>query len=269
MRELLPEAWRWFTACVQHSSNMQDDGLMVLGGSLLQRVDRALETRDLIHLALNQPQNNDTQDAALSNLDVVLVLLMAAVDVAARVAHRVLQFPPSEEYRAAWQNQKKGKWLDQVRQVAPALADVVGPVTRGEAVLTVLRLLRNSVHGAGLQGLAYLRAPRKLESLVALPDRDRDAVRLAMEALGGVDGWGVRLVERDRLHLDPGVFADRLTHEVVWLLNELMRQTPIERLPKVVLSDADCQPPAGRPGLDIWNEFAPWARKSIRWQLGL
>lgn len=269
MRELLREAWKWFNACVQHSSNTHDDGLMVLGGSLLQRVDRALETRDQIHLALNQPQNNDTQDAALSNLDVMLVLLMAALDVAARVAHRVLQLPPSDEYRAAWQNQKKGKWIDQVRQGSPALAAVVDPLSRGEAVLTILRLLRNSVHGAGLQGVAYLSAPRRLESLVALPDGDREKVRSAMLALGGLDGWGVRLVEGDRLHLDPGVLADRLMNEVVWLLNELMKQTPVERLPKVALNGTDCQPPTGPPGRAMWDEFAPWARKSIRWQLGL
>jgi hypothetical protein len=268
-RELLPEAWRWFAACVQHSLKTQDEGLMLLGGSLLQRLDRALETRDEIHLALNQPQNNDTQDAALSSLDVVLVLLMAAVDVAARVAHRVLQLRDADEYRAAWQNQKKGKWLDQVRQVAPALAGVVGPSSRGEAILTVLRLLRNSVHGAGLQGVAYLSGTRRLESLVALPDKDREAVRVAMEVLGGVGGWGARIVEGDRIHLDPGVFADRLMGEVVWLLNQLMKHTPVEGLPNVVLSVADCQPPAGRSGRDISNEFAPWVRESIRRQLGM
>jgi hypothetical protein len=255
MRELLPEAWRWFNACVKHSSNMHDDGLMVLGGSLLQRVDRALETRDQIHLALNQPQNNDTQDAALSNLDLVLVLLMAALDVAARVAHRVLQLPPSDEYRAGWQNQRKGGWLDQVRQGAAALAALVDPSGRGEAVLTIVRLLRNSVHGAGLQGVAYLSAPRRLESLVALPGGDRDEVRSSMLALGGLEGWGVRLLESDRLHLDPGVFADRLIHEVGWLLNELMKQTPVERLPEVALSDADCQPPTGPPGRALRDEF--------------
>ena len=51
-RELLPEAWRWFAACVQHSSGAGagDDRLGYLGQSLLQRFSRALEARDRVHL---------------------------------------------------------------------------------------------------------------------------------------------------------------------------------------------------------------------------
>ncbi len=107
-RELLPAAWRWFSACVKHGSGTSDDSMVILGGSLLQRTERALEARDRVHVALNQPQNNDTQDAALSHLDTTLLFLMAAVDVAARVAHRVLGLPPNNEYRAAWQNRQPG-----------------------------------------------------------------------------------------------------------------------------------------------------------------
>jgi hypothetical protein len=47
-RELLPEAWRWFTACVQSSDRSRDEGLMILGASLVQRVCRALVARDAI-----------------------------------------------------------------------------------------------------------------------------------------------------------------------------------------------------------------------------
>jgi hypothetical protein len=238
---------------------------MVLSGSLLQRVDRALETRDEIHLALNQSQDHDTQESALSNLDLVLVLLMAAVDVAARVAHRVLGVP-SDEYRAAWQ---KPRWRDQIRNSAPSLAAVVDPGSRGEAVLTILRLLRNSVHGAALQGMTFQSGLRKRENFVVLPEVDRDPVRLAMDRMGGLEAWGVGTPWRDQLVLDAAVFADRLMIEVVAFLNDLMRQTPVEKLPHAALKDVDRAPPAGKPGRDISDEYAPWIRRSIRWQLGL
>jgi hypothetical protein len=88
-RELLPSAWRWFTCIVHSASATNDDPLMILGGSLLQRFERALVARDAILVALNQPQDNDVRDDALSALDDVAYRLMGAFDVLARVAHRV------------------------------------------------------------------------------------------------------------------------------------------------------------------------------------
>ena len=89
-RELLPSAWRWFSACVQYSTRVGDNSLLLLGQSVLQRVQRALQVRDEVHVALNKPQDNDTADDALSSLDVALLLLMGAVDATARVVHAVL-----------------------------------------------------------------------------------------------------------------------------------------------------------------------------------
>jgi hypothetical protein len=267
-RELLPEAWRWFSACVQHATASGDDGLLLLGGSLLQRVDRALEARDAIHVALNQPQNNDLREDALANLDVVLVLLMGAVDVAARVAHRVLGLSPASEFSAAWQARKKNGWLDLVRARRPTLAAVVDAGTPHERTLTILRLLRNSVHGAALQGMGVLRRGAPRESLVGLPADDEATLLGAMNALGGPASWGVRPLLPGRSHVDPGVLVDRLFEAVVDLLNDLMARTPVELLSDVNLSARDSQPSqASRAGGDL-DPFAPWIRQSIRLQLG-
>jgi len=267
-RELLPEAWRWFSACVQSATGSGDDALMLLGGSLLQRVDRALEARDAIHVALNHPQNNDLQEDALANLDVVLVLLMGGVDVAARVAHRALGLPPAEEYRAAWQDHKKGGWLAHLRAWEPALAAVVDAGTPNAHALTILRLLRNSVHGAALQGTAFLRSGTPLESMVGLPAREEAAILAAMRALGGEASWGVRSSVRGRSHVDPGVLVDRLFESIVDLLNELMARTPVEHFPGFRLSAVDTQAPAPSGQSGDLDPFAPWIRQSIRMQLG-
>lgn len=265
-RELLPEAWRWFTACVQHSTGSGDDGLMLLAGSLLQRVDRALEARDEIHAALNQTQNNDVREDALAHLDVVLILLMAAMDVTARVAHRVLGLPPGDDYRAAWQSRRRGGWFAAIQANAPALAAVIADGTPGADTLTILRLLRNSVHGAALQGLAFNPRSGSQESLVGLPRDDEAEVLDAMDRLGGRNVWGVRRLLPGRSHVDPGLLVDRLLVSTVETLNALMAATPVEMLPHVALAPSDRLPPDPKDALD---PFAPWIRQSIGLQLGL
>lgn len=265
-RELLPEGWRWFTACVQSATGAGDDSLMILGGSVFQRVQRALEARDAIHLALNQEQHNDTQQEALSNLDLVLVLLMAAVDVTARVAHRTLGLG-SKEYEAAWQ---KDGWIKKVKAAAPDLANVVAKSTDARATLEILRLLRNSLHGAALQGLAAVRQGQRRTNLVGLPQPDKDALVAAMQQMGGLDMWGVRDALPGRVHLDPGEFVDRLFGEVMTVLNELMRETPVEQLPHVSLAPSELRPPGPRMDRSgSLDTFHPGIRTSIRWQLGL
>jgi len=263
-RELLPAAWRWFTACVQHDGTSNAHDLTSLGQSLLQRVERALEARDRIHLALNQPQHNDTRREVLAALDEVLVDLMGAVDAAARVVHRVLGFAADREFGAAWQ---KDAWLAQVKKQAAPLALVTAPGTSGLAALTILRRLRNSVHGTALQAMALITAGvREEQSIIGIPPDDTEVLD-AMDQLGGREAWGARPVLADHVHIDAGVFVDTLFPHVLELLNELMSHTPVEQLANVSLKPQDCQPPPDDPrNTGAWDE---WVRTSIRWQLGL
>jgi hypothetical protein len=256
-RELLPEGWRWFSACVQASD--ADDTLIYLGQSAFQRVQRALQARDAAHRALNQPQNNDTATEALANLDLVLLGLMAAIDVTARIAHRVLDLSGSE-YDAGWQ---RGSWLRKVKREAPRLAGHVATDTAGGRTLLVLRLLRNSIHGAALDPLAVSQSSgRREETLVGLPHTDADQLLHAMDSLDGRDAWGVRELIPHRAHADPGVLMDRLFVGALELINELMRLTPVERLNGADLEDGADGPP------DDDHIFDSWTRQSIRWQLG-
>lgn len=198
-RDLLPAGWRWFSACVQ--ADEERDELVNLGQSLFQRVQRALQERDAALWALNRPQNNDTADDALGSLDNVLLSLMAAVDVTARVAHRSLGLDGSE-YRAGWQNKR---WLKKVEAVDPGLAAIVGPDSQGSNTLEVLRLLRNSIHGAALQPLAISTHPAKRDAtLVGLPSADAQQLLDAMDALGGRSAFGLRILLPDRIHAEPG-----------------------------------------------------------------
>jgi hypothetical protein len=262
-RELLPSAWRWMRALGQHGEPTRDFALLRLGESLVQRVERALEARDHLHVALNQPQHNDTRREVLSRLDDILVDLMGAADVAARVAHRVLTLPPAKEYQAAWQSPT---WLALVATHHPPLADTVSKGTDIVNALTVLRLLRNSVHGTTIRSIALSERLTPQQSLVEIPAADVEEIVSAINDLGGEDTWGIRRVVSNRVHADAGRLVDALVPRVLDLLNRLMEATPVERLANVSLTTSDLGPPAAEAGrVGVFDE---WVRTSIRWQLG-
>jgi hypothetical protein len=262
-RELLSEGWRWFTACVQHSGANAGSRLALLGQSLFQRFGRALEARDRVHFARNQLQDNDLMDEALSSLDQVFFLLMSCVDITARVAHFALRLSGSER-NAGWQNPN---WVDQFRNSQPSLAMTVAPGTTNHDALTILRLLRNSVHGSALQGMAVLRFGKPMQNYVGLPSEDETRLLRAMDNVGGRSHWSVEQVSPGNSHFDPAVLVDVLFDHVVRLINELMNATPVEQLDSVILLASDLRHPVSNPN-STWEPFDEWTRLSIRWQLG-
>lgn len=259
-RELLPSAWRWFTGIVRSGTAIGDDSLMTLGASLLQRFERALAGRDAILVALNQQQDNDVRDDALSALDDVGYRLMAAFDILARVAHQVCGLS-GKKRNAGWQSQK---WLDELAATAPDLADVMHQDKQGTKVLTIVRLLRNTIHGEALQGLHVQESGKPARTLVGLNSEDEADILNAMDALGGRARWGVEELLPGRFHVDPGVLVEAIFVEVIPLLNELMDLTPVESLPDANLTAADLGPPAERD-----SPFNEASRFSIRMQYGL
>ena len=266
-RELLPAAWRWFAACVQQSNPANDRTLLELGESLLRRVQRALEARDRFHRAFNLPQNNDTARAVLSELDSILVSLMGAVDVSARVAHVVLGIAGNVR-NAGWQNDQQ--WLPRVATAESALGALFNAGTVHTHALTVLRLMRNTVHGQMIRSIALQQPGRMLETAIVLPvsASDEAAILSAIDALGGRGSWGASSGPY-RWLVDPGVFIEQLLPQIVTMLNEVMTNTPVERLSQVHLTQADCQPPALNPATGGMDTFGERSRLSIRWQLGL
>ena len=264
--ELLPEAWRWFAACAQHSAKVADDRMTYLGQSLLQRVARALEARDAVHVSSNQPQDNDLKDEALANIDEVLVLLMGAVDVTARVAHKAAGLPDGDVRHAGWQNQR---WLRELGGQAPRVAELFVPESQLSDVITVLRLLRNSVHGVALQGLSLMEDNRPMRNLVGLPQDDEAKLLEAIARLGGCKRWSVVTHPRPLGSIfEPATLVDVLFEHVIKLLNAVMSRTPVEDLEGVHLAAEHLGPPSARGPNSTWNPFEEWTRLSIRWQLG-
>jgi len=143
---------------------------------------------------------------------------------------------------------------------------LVAPGTPGQNTLTVLRLLRNTVHGAALQAIAFEEWMRRQESLVTVPVDDEPEVIAAIAALGGEEAWGLRRIVSHAVHIDPGALVDALFPAVINLLNDLMDRTPLEGLDGVNLTTENSQPPPPNPkNTGMWDE---WVRTSIRWQFG-
>jgi hypothetical protein len=188
-----------------------------------------------------------------------MLSLMAAADVLARVAHRVLGLAGGE-YGAGWQ---RGRWTAQLNEAAPELAELVSGGTDGRHVMTLLSKLRNSIHGAALDALAVGSTTGRREStLVGLPYGDINELVAAVEALGGPQRFGIDEIFPRRLHADPGVLLDAVFVDAVRLLNKLMLATPVERLEGVSLAEADFAPPTDEP-------FDEWTRRNVRLQVGL
>jgi hypothetical protein len=259
-RELLPSAWRWFAACRQHSTGSGNGDLAYLGLSVLQRVQRVLQVRDDVHVGLNKPQNDDTADEVLSSLDVVLLLLMGAVDATATVVHAVLGFTSPQKY-AGWQNQG---WLAKVMKLVPALGGLFQAGADEAHTLTILRLLRNAIHGEALQPLGVGRGRQWDRTLVGLPSSQQADLLAAFQALGGNGAWGIEQLISGRIHADPGILLEQLLPRVLAMLNKIMDATPVEQLAHVSLQPSDSRPPKGEHP----EPFVELNRQSIRWQLG-
>ena len=257
-RGLLPAGWRWHRAWRQHAGD--DVGSAYLAQSAFTRVQRALEARDLVHRALNQPQHNDTAELALSYFDVVLITLMGALDVTARIAHRVLELPQKTERSAGWH---RADWLKVVACTDQALADAFSAETWNATAARLLSELRNAVHAAAPAPLGVTTPGLgRQATMVSFPHTDGEQLALWMDRLGGRETWGMASIISDRYHADPGALLEQLFAAAITLLDRTMASTPVERLPDVALTAEDGQPPSH-------GGFSGWERTSILRQLAL
>jgi hypothetical protein len=269
-REMLPEAWRWVSACGQHSAGVGDDRLLYLSFSMLERMTRVLKNRDAVNWALNQKLDDGARrEDAVDAFETALLMLMGAVDVTARVAHRVLGLPPGQEFGAGWQRKR---WVGDVAKVAQNLAAVVTPGTDAREALTILQLIRNSIHGTALRGSEFRDGSRGRRIRMGLPRADQSELVAAMGALGNLTDWGVEEIKYQNrpseFYADPGVFLDQLLPRICALLNDVMRETPVEGMAHVNLSPAHQRAPS-RGVEGIMDRFSPPQAAVVRSLLGI
>lgn len=220
----------------------EDDDLTYLAQSAIQRFDRALRARDSILLQAQTGATADAGDEAIYYLDVALLMMSGALDGVARVAHRAYQLG-SPEYAAGWRRQR---WRDELLAADPAFRPALDAGTATADTIEILSLLRNTIHGAGLQGLGYQSGSRSsFEYLARVPAKHAQELLAAMDRRGGRDSFGIRAVDTNVFALHPDSFIERLVPHCTDALNQLMDATDVTRLPGV--SDVNLMhgPPEG------------------------
>ncbi len=269
-----PPGWFYWQAASTLIPGASGRGTSVLPITLLQRVDQALRSRDRLLAAESVPQSPETVDDIQNELDQTLLWLMAAFDIVARIAHETfgLSGRPRD---AGWQ---RADWLKQVEAPAPELAALMKTDSSEHQIFTIVRLMRNSIHGEALSAMGFIVGPRPLETLVGLPDDSCEEVGAAMDALGGRAAWGAAAPDSDTpdhlrvaLHpgargpaaafrFQPGEFVEQLVPRAIKLLDELMAAVPISGPVEANQSPGRRSRPV--PLRSLFDE-------RILWQLGL
>lgn len=258
-RMLLPAYWRWLNAIECAPYEERQDWKVVY--SLAQRIEFALDQRDAVHWALNQPDDAYAANEIFGKLDYCLLLLMGTFDAAALVAHQLLSrrigahaAGPMES--AGWQRRT---WLKTFAQVYPEPAALMAKGSPGYELLTIVRLVRNTIHSEataitarvftdnyGYYPLLRLSAPRQ------------DQLLRAIDTVGDRPSWGVEN-SHDGAAIDPGVFLERLFPSLIRLLGELM-----DRIPVTEIIDSEAAPTNHRHASP---SNASWA--GVHHQLGI
>ena len=268
-RAYLPEAWRWFSACVTYSSRVASDELLYTAQAVLQRVAKTFRHRDALLTAVNSYRTATAAEDAIDALETCLVFIVGAFDAAARVAHAVLGLSASTTHNAGWQ---KNAWLRQVRVESPDLADVCDSSTEGMNAFEVIRLLRNTVHGAGFRTTRIVGSTTSTRrTSIGLPTAQTSRLLHLVAQHGGTEQWGISPQSHtDAVTIEPDVALDRALIPAMDLLNRLLRATPVERLltqwPEEILMS---QPPGRDTPPDDDDIFAEHRTDSVRWQIGL
>jgi|RhiMetdeSRZDD1v2_1073273.scaffolds.fasta_scaffold38372_2 hypothetical protein len=252
-RDLLPESWRWLSACAHAWVNDRGSDVMGIGMSGLERFERALRSRDRVTQLRQLPHDSNVVDEEIFAFDVELLMLSAVFDATAMVATRAYALP-AKDASVGW---RRPAWRKSLGGVDRALFDLTERGTPARDAIEAVALMRNMIHGESLRMETYW--PR--HHRVRVPDRTADDLRTIAERRGGMDVFGLDVVAGHGLYVDPGKYAERALRLAIDALNALMAATEVERLvndPTTLLT--------GPPASDTRDE---WRRARCRLLAGL
>lgn len=244
---------RFGRSLFSYSREVGADNSWYLASAYIYRLTRVLHQRDVLHCALLSEKEDEEHDGVFEAFDYVMINLVAASDVLARITHLTLNLPPKDIRRAGWQNPQ---WLALVRGAEPDLAQVLEPDSIGAKVLRACVILRNTVHGEPPRGMNVFPAHRGTHTHIGLSTEELRKLRILLgpdEELGSW-GWYPRFEETDEhpypsMHMvSPGVLVERLVPIALETMSALRDRIPVERLPGVDL-ELLAEPVRGTPEL--------------------
>lgn len=189
----------WHGKCQQVIWRIENGARYVADAeTLVDRVARALRSRDALIASIGAIQTEDAIDDGADALDHCLVCLCGAVDVLARSMHAAQHLPGEE--RNAKLHLRAG-----YRDLVSAYRDAGGVDELGilQRRLNVVFSLRNSIHSRALAAIASLRhtsegVPALNVGQIDIVIPDYVAREMRKEQSGGLNFWSAR-------HLDDGI----------------------------------------------------------------
>lgn len=248
LRNLLHQSWRWGHGCTASGDPVIHD----LSIALHRRLVTALKARDRIRTAGFFMAEAAARDEVLECVDVIALNVMAAFDVAARTANRVLAVVPKD---------RNSSWLYptwSAKLPRPGLGTVID---QHHEVVKLISTLRNTIHEKAMH-LGTMQQPQESDAdyYVVLPADQADDLKSSFEALGGLSAWGVREFGPDRLWAEPFRLAEQLLRHGLHALDALLAATPVEDLSPGVALDP------GPPADWLWG---PTTQRNVGWQFAM
>jgi hypothetical protein len=219
-RHYLPSMWRYFAACLRAGENTG-----AIAQSTIKRASRALQARDAIGVQFYQPQDNDTVERTMYHFDYLTLLLSGAFDAQARIARRAYGITRPAEGYTSFRNRE---FLCKLHDVADGLHSIVTEEHAG--LLDLVSGIRNTIHGATLQGLASGGARHRGPSYIDVPPhlfkdgRPRVAPSLDDQTWGWVSNIPMHMYE-------PYSFSIMLVQQCLKALNDIAAATDVDKLP--------------------------------------
>jgi len=247
----IPNLQRYRIECAK-AGEVRNDDTSYLGQSVFDRCVRVLQARDAIGEQFYIPQSNETQATMMSHFDHLTLELNGVFDAQARVAHRAYRIdlstqkrkgfnvwhairaaicrPPSLRRPDEWgvsfldENFRKSLRLANAVQLAAMISE-----SRVQYVLKILSILRNTIHGAGLQMTAYRREPESEKSYVQIPADYAGKLWRAAQNAGPREGWGL-FQEHGETWLEPFTCSVQLVTECFDLVDKVCGATDLSGL---------------------------------------
>lgn len=223
--------WLPAAASAWHAGNERPSALV---DGVATRTGRALRARDYLQVRMRAADFHAVWDEVLFFFDVVLIHVMGAFDLLARLLHDVYGLDGLARH-ASW---RADKWLKKLRHADAELGVRASPGGSLSDVIYLVAELRNFVHDAPLsqeirkaQGIPEIMSWGR--GLVALTpdDRVQEMIRAASRH-GGLLAWGISDRTSDgAVLLDPGRFAEQALRASTTAISDLLATADLERLP--------------------------------------
>lgn len=219
VRSQIPAGWTWAGALVDHDSVEHDDAALIFE-ALFERLTRALTQRDVLHRVVSEPAGHRSRQQMVEAFDYIMLNLVGAFDATARSAHLGAGLPREKRYYAKWQTD----WRKRIG--VPHLAAMFDEEQPAADLFAVLRMLRNTVHGAGLGSLVTRHAGRDDEVLAILPRDDADDIVARLNRLDPNEDWGIGATTSIGSHFNAARMTESLLPRVLVTLNEAVELCP-------------------------------------------